>query len=421
MPHGGYDIEWIKDWRTATGGLIREGIAAHQEARRTALTTAQAPDKAGEREGLEAEIARLRHALVRIADQRHSEGCEPFDKALDLADSALTPQPNGTEASRGVGAQSEGWLYHNPDTGTEWSVSHPVESGEVDDAENIRPATLDAFREEMFAAWKMLEEMRQERDAATPTPPLSPDSTGQDHAMQRIAERASKLKRRIPLLHGKPLPLEVKCFEEGLDAIVALTSIDTPSQAAALTPSAPIAAPVRDDGARERVVQAMQSAWDEWVRDTGCFPGDFRVERGPKLFFEAGQWASLAADEILASLPTPAGDVPGEAQTEFDKGVAFGWKSASGLIQTHRDMQEKATADCRDALLRKQGLSDELDEALAMLRDANEEIARLDAVLKRVADPRTIMGMHDQDRAPKLQRIAQTALPRDPADQEGAP
>lgn len=34
-----------------------------------------------------------------------------------------------------------GYVYFNPDTGMEFSTNHPVESGEVDDAEDIRPAT----------------------------------------------------------------------------------------------------------------------------------------------------------------------------------------------------------------------------------------------------------------------------------------
>jgi len=34
-----------------------------------------------------------------------------------------------------------GYVYFNPDTGTEWAESHPVESGEVSDAQDVRPAT----------------------------------------------------------------------------------------------------------------------------------------------------------------------------------------------------------------------------------------------------------------------------------------
>ena len=34
-----------------------------------------------------------------------------------------------------------GWIYHNDDTGLEWSDDHPIKSGEVLDAKNIRPCT----------------------------------------------------------------------------------------------------------------------------------------------------------------------------------------------------------------------------------------------------------------------------------------
>ena len=34
-----------------------------------------------------------------------------------------------------------GWIYHNDDTGLEWSDNHPIKSGEVPQAKNIRPCT----------------------------------------------------------------------------------------------------------------------------------------------------------------------------------------------------------------------------------------------------------------------------------------
>jgi hypothetical protein len=61
---------------------------------------------------------------------------------------------------------SHGWFYFNPDTGTEWAEQHPVESGEVPDAENVRPATLSAVRGEMFDAWEALEAQRCANDEA---------------------------------------------------------------------------------------------------------------------------------------------------------------------------------------------------------------------------------------------------------------
>ncbi len=57
---------------------------------------------------------------------------------------------------------SDGWLYHNPDTGEEWSENHPVESGEVPDAENVRPATATAFQNELIPAWEEIERLNKE-------------------------------------------------------------------------------------------------------------------------------------------------------------------------------------------------------------------------------------------------------------------
>lgn len=55
---------------------------------------------------------------------------------------------------------SDGWLYHCPDTGTEWSEQHPVESGEVPDAEDVRAATATAFLNELIPTWEALAEER---------------------------------------------------------------------------------------------------------------------------------------------------------------------------------------------------------------------------------------------------------------------
>ncbi|ADJ24796.1 hypothetical protein Hden_3001 [Hyphomicrobium denitrificans ATCC 51888] len=51
-----------------------------------------------------------------------------------------------------------GYLYLNPDTGTEFSENHPVESGECDDAENILEATAEALRDALLEAWREREE-----------------------------------------------------------------------------------------------------------------------------------------------------------------------------------------------------------------------------------------------------------------------
>lgn len=40
-----------------------------------------------------------------------------------------------------------GWAYHNPDTGVEWVHidTHPVRSGECEDATDVRRMTLGGF------------------------------------------------------------------------------------------------------------------------------------------------------------------------------------------------------------------------------------------------------------------------------------
>lgn len=46
-----------------------------------------------------------------------------------------------------------GYLFTNPDTGTEFSRDHPIDSGECPDAEDVCPATAEALLEELKYAW----------------------------------------------------------------------------------------------------------------------------------------------------------------------------------------------------------------------------------------------------------------------------
>jgi len=59
----------------------------------------------------------------------------------------------------------DGWLYHNPDTGTEWAEQHPIVSGEVPDATQVRAATATAFQNELIPAWEDLAEETNRRKA----------------------------------------------------------------------------------------------------------------------------------------------------------------------------------------------------------------------------------------------------------------
>jgi hypothetical protein len=55
---------------------------------------------------------------------------------------------------------ARGWLYLNPDTGTEYDEDHPVRGGMVPDAEDIRPANAKNLKEELIFAWEQLAEAK---------------------------------------------------------------------------------------------------------------------------------------------------------------------------------------------------------------------------------------------------------------------
>lgn len=55
---------------------------------------------------------------------------------------------------------TEGYLFSNPETGTEYLPYHPIESGECQYAENIRKATNSELLSELQEAWKGWEEDR---------------------------------------------------------------------------------------------------------------------------------------------------------------------------------------------------------------------------------------------------------------------
>lgn len=135
---------------------------------------------------------RVRFALQAAREEAYKEGAEPVALEELLKDpnavhlnmlrggiAKLTPAQighlyRGEEAEEvirevrrqnpppvpqeGAGEPAKGWLYHCPDTGTEWSDNHPIESGEVPDAKDVRPSTLDALHAELMAAWEVLAE-----------------------------------------------------------------------------------------------------------------------------------------------------------------------------------------------------------------------------------------------------------------------
>jgi type II secretory pathway component HofQ len=56
--------------------------------------------------------------------------------------------------------ETVGWLYYNPDTGIEFDTDHPINSGKIEDAQNVRPATAANLLEELKLAWEVAEEER---------------------------------------------------------------------------------------------------------------------------------------------------------------------------------------------------------------------------------------------------------------------
>lgn len=91
-----------------------------------------------------------RSMLARIADE-----FEAMSTAIAAKDAELAEVKGENEQLR-LARPYDGWLYFNPDTGTEWAEQHPVESGEVPDAQSIRPATATNFQNELILAWEDL-------------------------------------------------------------------------------------------------------------------------------------------------------------------------------------------------------------------------------------------------------------------------
>lgn len=101
---------------------------------------------------LRAEIAEL-HAALHPAPQ---DGGEPTREkfcncgALEASLAGHKPWCAFVEAVRG--RSQDGGLVES----SEWSASHPIESGEVTDAERVRPATAKELHQELMDAWDSL-------------------------------------------------------------------------------------------------------------------------------------------------------------------------------------------------------------------------------------------------------------------------
>ena len=89
--------------------------------------------------------AMVRHMVEGLHCKPHNEPAADEARALSARLEA--------ETKRAQEAHSAGWLYLNPDTGIEFSVQHPIKSGEVEDAENVRPATAKNLVSLLLDAW----------------------------------------------------------------------------------------------------------------------------------------------------------------------------------------------------------------------------------------------------------------------------
>ena len=131
----------------------------------TSLETMTAVHEAKVRD-LEAENADLKHDIARYIEI-NSEILAENEVVRAQSRKASGPEsPNSSNSQGSLDGSSEhnnpiGWIFFNPDAGVEFSENHPIESGEVTDAENIREATSETLLEELLSAWKDWEEDRQ--------------------------------------------------------------------------------------------------------------------------------------------------------------------------------------------------------------------------------------------------------------------
>jgi len=147
----------------------------------TPLTTKAAEIRAG----LVAELREQSEEKQRVAWSRSDGGLEWSLSAL-LADSAadalesllaLIEQQAAELAEARALAGPLGWIFTNPATGIGWSEQHPVECGEVPDAEDVQPGYAVHLHHHLIAAW---EDARAYAEAAK---------------VQRLAKEAAEAER----------------------------------------------------------------------------------------------------------------------------------------------------------------------------------------------------------------------------------
>lgn len=103
--------------------------------------------------------------------------------------------------------------------------------------------------------------------------------------------------------------LIARAFAEPFAGNPSATMLATPARDAA-----PVAAGERASVTHEQMAAAMQEAWDEFARDTGCRPDCFWTKgRQHWADFSRGNFARMAADALNAALAPPSPGAEGEA------------------------------------------------------------------------------------------------------------
>lgn len=314
-----------------------------------------------------------------------------------------------TEGPAQVGEPYEGWFYHNPDTGYEWSPSHPVESGEVEDATDIRPATARELKDALLQAWSDLEDARDDLSSTPASPAPAPSGAERDDRLWWFLKIIEGAGGNTNASDGSWNWINSFCEDRGNDTdtfniasgnklISVSHDSDTDHSEAYITDagrkyvaefsalSAPIAEAVRDDGVRE----ALEAAREQLL--------DFAREVDACAWFGDPDYGNTQLlDQINAALATPSragqpasGETGGTASPAA--GPVMGWKAGQGgyareavIVETEQQIVEiGVTAEGRIDLIVHQALeSGGFDDRTARLSPV--DAARVAAALNEAA------------------------------------
>ncbi len=138
---------------------------------------------------------------------------EPTKSDLaEVADAILNLAP----VAKGAGAEpGAGWVYNSPDTGMEYSPEHPLESGEIPDATDVRRSTF--FEDWMFGEIGRLD--AKVRELVVNLAPVG----GRGEGSQALADVAAERRRQMEVegwtpehddSHGGDLLTAAVCYAQ---------------------------------------------------------------------------------------------------------------------------------------------------------------------------------------------------------------